>query len=206
MKTKTTLLIVILFAASRLFSQNFADSVFVLTPCKGNSIINEHTTETDLIKFFGKKNITRQTRDYAEGTETYNCTIIFADSPNELVVKWKEGKDYVEPEFLDLWGKKTRWKLDNGITLGTPLNELVKLNGADFTFSGLGWDYGGIPTFGKGKLNTQCYSLRIDGEPIGKWNDKDYKKISGDGVTVSTKSDIVKKFKLKVSNIMVLLN
>lgn len=201
MKTKITILIIILFSISTSFSQKFADTVFVLTPCKGNNFINAHTTEADLIKFFGQKNIKRETRDYAEGTETYNCTIIFPGTPNEIVVKWKEGKDYVEPEFLDLWGEKTKWKLDNGISLGTPLNELVKLNGADFTFSGLGWDYGGIPDFGKGKLNNQCYSLRIDGEPIGRVSYKDNKKILGDGVTVSTKSAIVKKFKLKVTNI-----
>ncbi len=206
MKTKITILIIILFSINTSFAQKFADTVFVLTPCKGNSFINAHTTEADLIKFFGQKNIKREARDYAEGTETYNCTIIFPGTQNEMVVKWKEGKDYIEPEFLDMWGAKTKWKLDNGITLGTPLNELVKLNGADFTFSGLGWDYGGIPNFTNGKLNNACYSIRIDGEPIGRESYKDNKKILGDGVTVSTKSAIVKKFKLKVTNIMFRFN
>jgi hypothetical protein len=33
------------------------------------------------------------------------------------------------------------------------MTELVELNGADFTFSGFGWDYGGYASFGEeGKL------------------------------------------------------
>ena len=206
MQIKTSILLFLLFASVPVAAQKFADSVFVFSGCKGNSVINPRTTESDLVKFFGRQNVKRETREYAEGTETYDCTIIFPGTENELVVKWKEGKIYQEPEFVDIWGKKTKWKLDNGITPGTPLAELVKLNGKDFIFSGLGWDYGGIPDFLDGKLSGGCVSIRIDGDPIGNVTQKDYKKISGDGVTVSTKDEITKKFRVHVTNILVYLS
>ena len=46
------------------------------------------------------------------------------------------------------------WKTDNGIAIGTTLEELVKINGKDFTFAGFEWDYAGVVTdWNTGKID-----------------------------------------------------
>ena len=39
-------------------------SDFILTPCYGNSILNSNTSESDLVKIVGKKNVERVERLY----------------------------------------------------------------------------------------------------------------------------------------------
>ena len=64
-KALTTVIVFLCF--SDIYSQVKSD--FVLTPCVGNEILNAKTSEADLSKIVGKKNVERVERWYAEGTE-----------------------------------------------------------------------------------------------------------------------------------------
>ena len=44
----------------------------------------------------------------------------------------------------------SRWRLDNGVGIGMPIAELVRLNGGPLRFMGMGWDYGGWVTSWRG--------------------------------------------------------
>ena len=57
------------------YSQPKSD--FVLTPCIGNQILNSKTSETELVKIVGKKNVERVERWYAEGTERIVGSVFF---------------------------------------------------------------------------------------------------------------------------------
>jgi hypothetical protein len=101
---------------------------------------------------------------------------------------------------MEIHGDKSIWMLDNGIKIGTDLKELVKLNGKQFTFSGFDWDYGGYATFEKGKLENDCYSIKL------YYNYKDlfeseWNQIVGDKV-VSTSNPVLKKIKVYVDSII----
>ena len=60
------------------------------------------------------------------------------------------------PSMIRWDGEKTLWHTEQGITLGTRLKELERLNGRPFTLTGFDWDYGGTVTnWNGGKLAEQ---------------------------------------------------
>jgi hypothetical protein len=195
MKHILSLLVVLVLQSA--YSQQKSD--FVLTPCIGNSILNSKTSEAELVKIVGKKNVERVERWYAEGTERVVGSVFFKDTPQSFFIKWKDTVSFKNPEFIEIHGDKSLWELDNGIKIGTELKELVKLNGKHFTFSGFDWDYGGYAVFEKGNLESDCYSIQLyyDYKDLfeNEWN-----QIVGDK-TVSTKNPILSKIKIYVDAI-----
>jgi hypothetical protein len=180
-----------------IYSQQKSD--FVLTPCIGNYILHSKTSEADLVKIVGKKNVERVERWYAEGTERVIGSVFLKDTPQSFFIKWKDTINFKNPEWIEIHGDKSLWEIDNGIRIGTELKELVKLNGKHFTFSGFDWDYGGQTFFEKGDLESDCYSIQLyyDYEDLfeNEWN-----QIVGDK-TVSTKNPILNKIKIYVDAI-----
>jgi len=174
-------------------------SDFVLTPCVGNQILNSKTSESDIIKIVGKKNVDKVERWYAEGTERVVGSVFFKDTPQSFFIKWKDTVNFKNPEWIEIHGDKSLWEIDNGIRIGTELKELVRLNGKHFTFSGFDWDYGGQTIFENGNLESDCYSIQLyyDYKDLfeNEWN-----QIVGDK-TVSTKNPILNKIKVYVDAI-----
>lgn len=174
-------------------------SDFVLTPCLGNGILNSKTSEADLIKIVGKKNVEKVERWYAEGTERVVGSVFFKDTPQSFFIKWSDTVNFKIPDWIEIHGDKSLWELDNGIKIGTELKELVSLNGKHFAFSGFDWDYGGQTIFEKGTLESDCYSIQLyyDYENLfeNEWN-----QIVGDKI-VSTKNPILNKIKIYVDMI-----
>lgn len=194
---KTFITLFMFLVISDIYSQTKSD--FILTPCVGNQILNSKTTEADLIKMVGKKNVERVERWYAEGTERVVGSVFFKDTPQSFFIKWKDTLDFKNPEWIEIHGDKSLWELDNGIKIGTDLKELVKLNGKHFTFSGFDWDYGGYTVFEKGNLENDCYSVQLyyDYENLfeNEWN-----QIVGDK-TISTKNPLLNKIHIYVDMI-----
>ena len=162
-------------------------------------ILNSNTSETDLIKIVGKKNVERVERWYAEGTERIVGSVFFKDTPQSFFIKWKDTVNFKNPEWIEIHGDKSIWEIDNGIKIGVELKELVKLNGKHFTFSGFDWDYGGYAIFEKGNLESDCYSIHLyyDYKDLfeNEWN-----QIVGDKI-ISTKNTVLNKIKVYVDSI-----
>ncbi|MEM8584416.1 MAG: hypothetical protein AAGF87_09120 [Bacteroidota bacterium] len=77
---------------------------------------------------------------------------IFADTPNELEVLEPESSTGYE-EVLSVIRSAGEWKSEEGIYVGMPLEELVRINGAPLNFSGFAWDYGGfVSDFNQGEI------------------------------------------------------
>lgn len=146
-------------------------------------------SDLELEQKFGKENITIDTIWGAEGM-FYMGTKIFARTPKEIIISWDDtlkhnkitsctvncGYD-VETGTLSL---SKFWKSKTGISLGTSLKELVELNGKDFTFLGLGWDYGGeLISWNKGKLETGKITVTLGTSSYDNLP-KAYEKIIGD--------------------------
>jgi hypothetical protein len=195
---RLTVLLILIFSFSLIYSQPQSD--FVLKPCFGSEILNSKTSEKDLIKIVGSKNVQRVERWYSEGTEKVIGSVFFKDSPSYFFIKWKDTVNFKNPDWIEIHGDSSVWMLDNGIKIGTPLSELVKLNGKPFTFSGFDWDYGGYATFEKGKLENDCYSIRLyyDYKDLfeNEWN-----QIVGDKI-ISTNNPVLKKVKIYVDEIV----
>jgi hypothetical protein len=194
---KHIILLLVFLVLQSTYSQQKSD--FVLTPCIGSSILNSKTSETELVKIVGKKNVERVERWYAEGTERVVGSVFFKDTPQSFFIKWKDTVNFKNPDFIEIHGDQSLWEIDNGIKIGTELKELVKLNGKHFTFTGFDWDYGGQTIFEKGKLESDCYSVQLyyDYENLfeNEWN-----QIVGDKI-VSTKNPVLSKIKIYVDAI-----
>jgi len=197
-KLKNLFLFFVFMFFQSAYSQPKSD--FILTPCSGNSILNFNTSESDLIKIVGSKNIKRVERLYDEGSERVVGSVFFKDTPSSFFIKWKDTVNFKNPDWIEIHGDNSVWEVDNGIKIGTDLQELVKLNGKHFTFSGFDWDYGGYASFENGKLENDCYSIRLyyDYENLfeNEWN-----QIVGDKM-ISTKNPVLNKVKIYVDEII----
>jgi hypothetical protein len=115
--------------------------------------INSKTSEADLVRNYGSKNITRGTLDVGEG-ETMSATIVLARFPQRrLEIAWRDEPGKRFPARIQIEGDKSLWHTTQGITLGTSLKTLEKLNGKPFLLVGFGWDYSGtVTSWSQGRL------------------------------------------------------
>lgn len=144
------IIIEILVMVNCVFSKNENDE-WLIKPGISVGRITKNSTETDLIKFFGKENVVRGKIPIGEG-QSIDGTIIYKGTNDQLYVIWKNS--FTPPiNRIIIRKKNTKWKTNDGITIGSSLNDLIKLNGKDFTISGFEWDYPGtIITWNNGKL------------------------------------------------------
>ena len=92
------------------------------------------------------------------------ATIVYPGHPNRtLKIVWKDGpKATATPDSVWLMGKETEWRTPNGITLGTGLSRLEKLNGKPFNLLGFAWDFGGMITnWNNGNLESQLQNVSV---------------------------------------------
>jgi len=116
-------------------------------------------------------------------------TKLFRNSLDEVIITWEDtiNRSHLISVgircFYDSISSKTifknNWKSKTGISLGTNLSELVSLNGKDFSFFGLGWDYSGeITSWDGGKLENQGIGITL-GTKTYDYQSKEYKNILG---------------------------
>ena len=116
---------------------------WVIVPGERVGPIDAGVSEARLVELFGAANVERASFEPEPG-ETVPATIVFAnDSARRAVVLWRDPQTRLSPETVLLRGERTVWKTDKGITLGTPLTTLRRLNGKPLTLTGFGSDLGG---------------------------------------------------------------
>jgi hypothetical protein len=94
-----------------------------------------HTTRADLVRLYGASNVVDQEVDTGEG-EMQSETVVFPKDPERQVyIMWNDPGTKTSPQSADLLGTKSRWHAVHGITLGTSINELERLNGRPFRFA-----------------------------------------------------------------------
>ncbi|MEO0366757.1 MAG: hypothetical protein AAF265_14835 [Pseudomonadota bacterium] len=115
--------------------------------------INGDTSEADLRAIFGESAVRDGHIHLGEG-ETVPGTVLFADeSGSRLEVVWTE-QSRTMPKYVRITCKseecaKSKWRTLEGISVGSRLREIEKLNGYPFRLTGFAWDYaGGITSYG----------------------------------------------------------
>jgi len=76
---------------------------------------------------------------------------IFKGTDQELQVMW-EPETKTKKVFSVIVIGHT-WKFNNGLKLGSSMEDVEKFNGGPFQISGFDWDYGGWASFEGGQLN-----------------------------------------------------
>lgn len=148
--------------------------------------ITRTTTEAELIRHYGAKNVTRDVMNVGEG-QTQPATILFPNDPErKIAISWKNEEGRQNPVRVQIDGDSSKWHTFGNVTLGTSLKELERLNEGPFVLSGFGWDYSGtVTSWNKGKLEPVFGHghvwLRLD--PVGKNVDSstDYTTLLGEG-------------------------
>lgn len=115
--------------------------------------------EAELISIYGEENVTWDTAWYPEGLGTYMVSTLFRGTDDEVSITWSDTLNrsgVANAEYMGKYDevnhewKKAKWRTSDSIRVGLTVQELEQMNGKPFTFSGFGWDYGGIVLSWKG--------------------------------------------------------
>jgi hypothetical protein len=106
-----------------------------------NSRIFRALSKSALATVYGANNVSVEKVFGAEGESQTFVTALFAQRPAEKIrIEWSDPASKIVSD-VDVFG--SQWIGPGGIHVGSTIAEVQKANGKAFTFSGLGWDYGG---------------------------------------------------------------
>ena len=120
--------------------------------------------DTDLEQLahrFGKDNVRIGEVPGAEG-QRVDGVVLFPDDPaRRAYLYFEDAQRNAGLSLVRVLDDGSRWRLDNGIGIGTPLSQLVAMNGKPIRFYGLDWDYGGtITDWNGGRLDPRNDPVR----------------------------------------------
>jgi hypothetical protein len=104
--------------------------------------------------------------ELGEGETAPGSVLYPADSVRRAEIIWQDGTQRARPARLILRGSRSLWRVARGITLGTTLRELERLNGRPFKLAGFGWDYAGVVTdWAGGALDSALVGVKLYLDP-----------------------------------------
>lgn len=177
-----------------------AQDTNLIVPGKSFGPVTPKSTLADLVRFFGAANVKPATIHLGEG-ETVAGTVVFPKDPKRrLEVTWTRSKRVADIRFS---GRVSVWHTAEGLTLGTTLAELQRLNEVPFKFAGFGWDCGGvILSWGSGRL---AQSLKNVWVTLDLNSEQPMEDVLGDSEFLS--SEVLKKnYPITVGRIRVEFN
>lgn len=161
--------------------------------------IKADTSEAQLIQMFGANSMVRS-RHYL-GTEKYEeVTRLFAGGWATVQIHWAD--NFRKIRHVIITGKYAPWRTRQGITIGTTLAELQKLNGKPFLISGFSHHFGGrVISWNNGKLSE---TVKVRLAPARKVSDLQLWEVMGDQA-VSSRHWVFRNMDLRVESLFVML-
>lgn len=163
-------------AGSELRSDSMQAANAVADPNTLESLLGMKNEE-ELIKRFGQDKVKYDTVWGAEGFFSMG-TIVKTEAASHLEITWMN--DSLKTEVVSVtqvsdsdWYADTllssTWKSATGVHVGMSINELQKINGRVFTFSGFGWDYaGGVISWQGGTMEGKGVAVQLSEGPINQ--------------------------------------
>jgi hypothetical protein len=126
----------------------------VVNPGAGPGDLTSRTSEAQLVRRFGRRNVQRASVPIGQG-EQEPGTILFPRDPRQtIVILWKSQTQRVSPKHARVRGDDSVWIVGPGVRLGLSLEELEALNGGPFTLTGFGDAYEGtVLSWDRGALD-----------------------------------------------------
>jgi hypothetical protein len=140
------------------------------------------SSEAELRKSYGPGLIDSSRVELGEG-ETAPGTVLFpGDSVRRLEILWGDTLLRQAPARLILRGSRSQWRVGPGISLGTSLKDLERLNGRPFSLAGFGWDYAGVIIDWKaGALDSSLTGVKLYLDPgSAQYQSATYSQVLGD--------------------------
>ena len=159
-----------------------AEPDWLIVPGQRAGAVHATSTQEQLIRAYGATAVQAVRIELGEG-ETAPGTVLFAtDSLRRLEVLWHDTVAHARPARLLLRGTRSQWHLPAGISLGTTLHNLERLNGRGFVLAGFGWDYGGvILDWGGGTLARDLVGVTLYLDPgANQYGTQAYGDVQGD--------------------------
>jgi hypothetical protein len=153
-----------------------------VVPAGSISALREITSEAALRQRFGADAVTQARIELGEG-ETTPGTVLFAgDSMRRAEIIWADTVSRSRPARVILRGSRSQWDVSPGISLGTSLRELERINGRPFTLAGFGWDYAGVVTaWNGGALDSALAGIKLYLDPgPSQYESAPYSQVLGD--------------------------
>jgi hypothetical protein len=157
-------------------------SPWLIVPGKSAGALKPTSSEADLERQYGKDAVTPTRIELGEG-ETAPGTVLFSkDSSRRAEIVWHDTISRSRPARLILRGQRSEWTVAPGISLGTSLQELERINGRPFTLAGFGWDYAGVITeWGGGTLDRALAGVKLYVDPgPEQYQSPAYSQVLGD--------------------------
>jgi hypothetical protein len=145
-------------------------------------------SEDALKRVFGKY-VKRSIGYYPGCMGEYPITLLYSGTKNEVQFEWVDTVNFSGLSIIKINGELSDWKTKEGITIGTTLKELEKLNKKPFRFSGFGWDYGGMVNWEGGYLDKRKVFVCLDYST----KSPESNELDGDKIDVSSDSDVAQK-------------
>jgi hypothetical protein len=173
--------------------------------------ITPRTSEFELQKIYGLKNVRSSEVDIGEG-EYEPGTVLYPDNPTKTIeVLWKDAHEKRRPKEIRLTGEKSVWRTRQGISLGTRLKELERINGRPFELTGFSYDLAGtVVSWEGGKLEKQfnkrgrvIIRLSRSYKPIYRLSEKVLSSVDGDRY-FSSNNRVMQKINPTVYQIVVI--
>ncbi|HEX5438256.1 MAG TPA: hypothetical protein VFW98_13965 [Gemmatimonadaceae bacterium] len=143
MTGKLTLLLVLLGLAGTAAAQDSSHDWLLVPGCRVGPITT-NSSEAELRTRFGPANVQPTTIYLDEGEQRPGTVVFPGDSANRLEILWRDTLARKDPAEVRLSGLRSHWRFKDGLTLGSSLRDLERVNGKAFRFNGWGSDAGGI--------------------------------------------------------------
>ena len=130
--------------------------------------ITAQTSDAALEALFGPDNVQRTDVYLGEGFTAPGTVVYPGDATRRVEIVWRDGSR-TAPKEVRLTGESSAWQTAEGISLGSTLREIERLNGSPFKLAGFAFDYEGtIVDCGRGRLSMLGCSGESEGPPRGR--------------------------------------
>jgi hypothetical protein len=157
-------------------------SLWQIVPGRGAGPVTATISEADLTMHYGSAAVKPTRIELGEGETTPGTVLFPDDSSRRAEIVWQDTTSRSRPARLILRGRHSAWKVGPGISLGTSLKELERINGRPFTLAGFGWDYAGVVTeWGGGTLDSGLAGVKLYLDPgPEQYESAPYSQVLGD--------------------------
>jgi hypothetical protein len=169
-----------------------------IRPGEGFGAFTNEQSQKDLSSIVGKKSIVKQAFNLGEG-EVAPGLLLYPGTRHEVEVLLDEDG---YPLIYRIQQEDSEWRGPKGLTIGTSLAELEKMNGKPFRMAGFGWDYGGTVTnWADGALEQAGFMVVLGyAEEAVDFTPEDTEELMGDQEISSTLPSL-KRYPIEVVRI-----
>jgi hypothetical protein len=153
-----------------------------IVPGRAAGPVTATSSEADLARHYGAGVVKPIRVELGEGETTPGTVLFPGDSSRRVEIVWRDTVSRSRPSRLILRGSRSEWTVGPGISLGTSLQDLERINGRPFTLAGFGWDYAGVVTeWGGGTLDSALAGVKLYLDPgPAQYQSAPYSQVLGD--------------------------